>query len=141
MAGGGVNFAAVRLNADGTPFTSRAGYQTMTSNGTLRFADVAWRGQLPAAFALDSYSLVFVAENVGLLTGDNTINGEAPIVVMTTEVLRNMLYTGSLALSGLGYVVLDEVHYLQDPVAERLVSYTGRAELAAAFSGQPGAGH
>src|SRR5437763_6489053 len=33
---------------------------------------------------------------------------------MTTEVLRNMLYTGSLALSGLGYVVLDEVHYLAD---------------------------
>jgi len=51
---------------------------------------------------------------VGLLTGDNSINGEAPVVVMTTEVLRNMLYTGSLTLSGLGYVVLDEVHYLAD---------------------------
>ena len=52
--------------------------------------------------------------NVGLLTGDNSINGEAPIVVMTTEVLRNMLYAGSLTLGGLGYVVLDEVHYLAD---------------------------
>jgi ATP-dependent RNA helicase HelY len=51
---------------------------------------------------------------VGLLTGDNSINGDAPVVVMTTEVLRNMLYTGSVALSGLGYVVLDEVHYLAD---------------------------
>jgi len=51
---------------------------------------------------------------VGLLTGDNSINGEAPIVVMTTEVLRNMLYAGSLTLDGLGYVVLDEVHYLAD---------------------------
>ena len=51
---------------------------------------------------------------VGLLTGDNSINGEAPIVVMTTEVLRNMLYAGSLTLGGLGYVVLDEVHYLAD---------------------------
>ncbi len=51
---------------------------------------------------------------VGLLTGDNSINGDAPVVVMTTEVLRNMLYTGSAALSGLGYVVLDEVHYLAD---------------------------
>ncbi len=51
---------------------------------------------------------------VGLLTGDNSINGDAPVVVMTTEVLRNMLYTGSPALSGLGYVVLDEVHYLAD---------------------------
>jgi ATP-dependent RNA helicase HelY len=51
---------------------------------------------------------------VGLLTGDNSINGDAPVVVMTTEVLRNMLYTGSLTLAGLGYVVLDEVHYLAD---------------------------
>ncbi|MCI0687274.1 MAG: DEAD/DEAH box helicase [Sporichthyaceae bacterium] len=54
------------------------------------------------------------ADQVGLLTGDNTINGEAPIVVMTTEVLRNMLYAGSPTLRGLGYVVMDEVHYLAD---------------------------
>jgi ATP-dependent RNA helicase HelY len=51
---------------------------------------------------------------VGLLTGDNTINGEAPVVVMTTEVLRNMLYAGSRTLLGLGFVVMDEVHYLAD---------------------------
>src|SRR5512139_219279 len=51
---------------------------------------------------------------VGLLTGDNSVNGEAPIVVMTTEVLRNMLYAGSQTLSGLAYVVMDEVHYLAD---------------------------
>ncbi len=56
----------------------------------------------------------YSAAKVGLLTGDNSINGEAPIVVMTTEVLRNMLYAGSLTLGGLGYVVLDEVHYLAD---------------------------
>jgi ATP-dependent RNA helicase HelY len=54
-------------------------------------------------------------DQVGLLTGDNTINGEAPIVVMTTEVLRNMLYAGSPTLLGLAYVVMDEVHYLADP--------------------------
>jgi len=54
------------------------------------------------------------ADRVGLLTGDNSINGEAPIVVMTTEVLRNMIYAGSDTLHGLRYVVLDEVHYLQD---------------------------
>src|SRR6266542_5871668 len=52
---------------------------------------------------------------VGLLTGDNSINSEAPVVVMTTEVLRNMLYEGSPTLDGLECVVLDEVHYLQDP--------------------------
>ncbi|MCW2584333.1 MAG: helY, partial [Klenkia sp.] len=53
-------------------------------------------------------------EKVGLLTGDNAVNGDAPIVVMTTEVLRNMLYADSPALRGLGYVVMDEVHYLAD---------------------------
>src|SRR5580693_3423020 len=56
----------------------------------------------------------YSADTVGLLTGDNSINGEAPVVVMTTEVLRNMLYAGSLTLDGLAYVVLDEVHYLAD---------------------------
>src|SRR5918993_1761734 len=53
-------------------------------------------------------------ERVGLLTGDNAVNGDAPVVVMTTEVLRNMLYAESPALAGLGYVVMDEVHYLAD---------------------------
>src|SRR5918997_2021195 len=53
-------------------------------------------------------------ENVGLLTGDTTINSEAPVVVMTTEVLRNMLYAGSSTLANLGFVVMDEVHYLAD---------------------------
>jgi ATP-dependent RNA helicase HelY len=65
------------------------------------------------------------ADNVGLLTGDNSINGDAPVVVMTTEVLRNMIYAGSSALRGLRFVVLDEVHYLQDayrgPVWEEVI--------------------
>ncbi len=64
------------------------------------------------------------AANVGLLTGDNSINGEAPVVVMTTEVLRNMLYAGR-TLDRLEAVVLDEVHYLQDsyrgPVWEEVI--------------------
>ncbi|MCX2746762.1 DEAD/DEAH box helicase [Arthrobacter sp. MI7-26] len=59
-------------------------------------------------------SAKYGASNVGLLTGDTTINGEAPIVVMTTEVLRNMLYADSDTLGDLGYVVMDEVHYLAD---------------------------
>lgn len=54
------------------------------------------------------------AGRVGLLTGDNSINSQAPAVVMTTEVLRNMIYEGSDLLNDLRYVVLDEVHYLQD---------------------------
>jgi ATP-dependent RNA helicase HelY len=55
------------------------------------------------------------ADKVGLLTGDNSIRPEAPVVVMTTEVLRNMIYGESSLLDGLRYVVLDEVHYLQNP--------------------------
>jgi ATP-dependent RNA helicase HelY len=65
------------------------------------------------------------AENVGLLTGDTSINGDAPIVVMTTEVLRNMIYSRAASLERLGWVVLDEVHYLQDayrgPVWEEVI--------------------
>jgi ATP-dependent RNA helicase HelY len=61
------------------------------------------------------FSREYGARRVGLLTGDNSINGNAPVVVMTTEVLRNMIYARSSALEGLRFVVLDEVHYLQDP--------------------------
>jgi ATP-dependent RNA helicase HelY len=56
---------------------------------------------------------VYGSASVGLLTGDTSINGDARIVVMTTEVLRNMLYEGR-DLSQLEYVVMDEVHYLAD---------------------------
>ncbi len=72
---------------------------------------------------------VYGAENVGLLTGDNNINPRASVVVMTTEVLRNMLYAGD-ALQGLASVVLDEVHYLQDsyrgPVWEEVIIHLPR---------------
>ena len=64
-------------------------------------------------------------DRVGLLTGDNSVNGDAPVVVMTTEVLRNMIYSASPALTDLRVVVLDEVHYLQDryrgPVWEEVI--------------------
>ena len=73
------------------------------------------------------------ADKVGLLTGDNSINGEAPVVVMTTEVLRNMIYAGSSALDGLRYVVLDEVHYLQNPyrgaVWEEVIIHAAHVDL------------
>src|SRR5699024_10776761 len=66
----------------------------------------------------------FGADAVGLLTGDTSINRSAPIVVMTTEVLRNMLHSGD-DLAALGFVVLDEVHYLADrfrgPVWEEVI--------------------
>ena len=58
-------------------------------------------------------------DNVGLLTGDTSINRNAQIVIMTTEVFRNMLYGtnfGAVAdnLKNVKYVVLDEVHYMND---------------------------
>ncbi len=66
--------------------------------------------------------------DVGLLTGDHSINADAPVVVMTTEVLRNMVYARSAALDGLAWVVLDEVHFLQDayrgPVWEEVLVHT-----------------
>lgn len=55
------------------------------------------------------------SERVGLLTGDNVICPDADVVVMTTEVLRNMMYAGSSHIAQFGMAVLDEVHYLQDP--------------------------
>lgn len=90
---------------------------------------------------------VYGAENVGLLTGDTNINGNARIVVMTTEVLRNMLYAGSPALRDLRFVVMDEVHYLADrfrgavweeviihlPPAVRLVSLSATVSNAEEF--------
>ena len=54
------------------------------------------------------------ASNVGLLTGDTNINPTARIMVMTTEVLRNMLYADSDLLRNLKFVVMDEIHYLAD---------------------------
>lgn len=74
---------------------------------------------------------VYGADQVGLLTGDTNINGNARVVVMTTEVLRNMLYADSDALSGLRYVVMDEVHYLADrfrgPVWEEVILHLPQA--------------
>ena len=88
-------------------------------------------------------------ERIGLLTGDQSINGDAPVVVMTTEVLRNMLYADSPALQGLSYVVMDEVHFLADrmrgavweevilhlPEEVRLVSLSATVSNAEEFGG------
>jgi ATP-dependent RNA helicase HelY len=90
---------------------------------------------------------VYGESEVGLLTGDTNINGNARVVVMTTEVLRNMLYADSAALRGLRYVVMDEVHYLADrfrgavweeviihlPAAVRLVSLSATVSNAEEF--------
>lgn len=88
-------------------------------------------------------------DRIGLLTGDLSVNADAPVVVMTTEVLRNMLYANSSALQGLSYVVMDEVHFLADrmrgPVWEevilhlpdevRLVSLSATVSNAEEFGG------
>ena len=89
------------------------------------------------------------AERIGLLTGDQNVNGDAPVVVMTTEVLRNMLYANSHALQGLSHVVMDEVHFLADrmrgavweevilhlPEDVRLVSLSATVSNAEEFGG------
>ena len=89
------------------------------------------------------------ADKIGLLTGDQSINGDAPVVIMTTEVLRNMLYADSPALQGLSHVVMDEVHFLADrmrgavweevilhlPEEVRLVSLSATVSNAEEFGG------
>lgn len=69
-------------------------------------------------------------DSVGLLTGDNVINPDAPAVVMTTEVLRNMIYERSDSLIGLRFIVLDEVHFLQNayrgPVWEEVIIHASQ---------------
>ena len=78
------------------------------------------------------------SDRVGLLTGDIAINSEADIVVMTTEVLRNMLYERSSTLDALRYVILDEVHYLADrfrgPVWEEVIIHLPRRVRIVALS-------
>src|SRR6201996_5142580 len=88
-------------------------------------------------------------DQIGLLTGDLSVNANAPVVVMTTEVLRNMLYANSPALQGLSYVVMDEVHFLADrmrgavweevilhlPEEVRLVSLSATVSNAEEFGG------
>lgn len=58
----------------------------------------------------------FAAEfgDVGLMTGDVTINPTATCLVMTTEILRSMLYRGSEIMREVGWVIFDEVHYMRD---------------------------
>ena len=86
-------------------------------------------------------------DEVGLLTGDTNVNSGARIVVMTTEVLRNMLYADSDLLRDLSFVIMDEVHYLADrfrgavweeviihlPEAVRLVSLSATVSNAEEF--------
>lgn len=71
------------------------------------------------------FQQLFGDREVGLLTGDTSVNPDAPVLVMTTEVLRNMIYARSTALENLAFVVLDEVHFLQDeyrgPVWEEVI--------------------
>jgi superfamily II RNA helicase len=62
----------------------------------------------------DAFRELFGEENVGLLTGERRENSQAPIIVATTEVLRNLLYAASGEVAA-DFIVLDEAHYLADP--------------------------
>ncbi|MFQ5966834.1 MAG: DEAD/DEAH box helicase [Acidimicrobiia bacterium] len=84
------------------------------------------------------FSRIYTPDRVGLLTGDNVIAPDAPIVVMTTEVLRNMIYASAADLASLDVVILDEVHYLQDPsrggVWEEVMIHLDRSVQVVALS-------
>ena len=53
-------------------------------------------------------------DNIGLMTGDVTINENSSCLIMTTEILRNMLYKGSQILKEIAWVIFDEIHYMRD---------------------------
>jgi ATP-dependent RNA helicase DOB1 len=55
-----------------------------------------------------------IYKDVGLMTGDITINPNAGCLVMTTEILRSMLYRGSELMREVGWVIFDEIHYMRD---------------------------
>lgn len=109
--GSGKTFVAEHAIASALRQGRRALYTTpIKALSNQKFADLrSWLG----------------GDRVGLLTGDNSINGDAPAVVMTTEVLRNMLYAEPERLATTDFVVMDEVHYLQDnfrgPVWEEVI--------------------
>ncbi|KAK2461501.1 hypothetical protein APHAL10511_005964 [Amanita phalloides] len=63
------------------------------------------------------FKQTFSSSSVGILTGDVQINPEASCLVMTTEILRSMLYKGADLIRDLEFVIFDEVHYVND--AER----------------------
>jgi antiviral helicase SKI2 len=60
------------------------------------------------------FRLTFGDDQVGLLTGDVQIRPEAPCVIMTTEILRSMLYRGADMIRDVEFVIFDEVHYIND---------------------------
>ncbi|KAJ2796962.1 Antiviral helicase ski2, partial [Coemansia guatemalensis] len=62
----------------------------------------------------NDFSQTFGEDNVGILTGDVKIRPEAPCLIMTTEVLKNMLYRGADVLRDVEFVVFDECHYVND---------------------------
>lgn len=96
----------------GKTLVAEAAIHLALSEGTRAFYTTPIKALSNQKFAdlTDAYG----PERVGLLTGDNVINGDADIVVMTTEVLRNMIYAESRRLDRVSTVILDEVHYLQD---------------------------
>lgn len=57
----------------------------------------------------------FGKDTVGILTGDVSINAEAPLLIMTTEIYRNCLFENTDRIQKIGWVIFDEVHYLDDP--------------------------
>ncbi len=96
----------------GKTLVAEAAVHLARSRGVRAFYTTPLKALSNQKFA--DFRSVYGNDGVGLLTGDNSVNPEAPVVVMTTEVLRNMIYVDAAALHDLGVVILDEVHYLQD---------------------------
>ncbi|MGI9648314.1 MAG: DEAD/DEAH box helicase [Acidimicrobiia bacterium] len=113
LIGGGESVIVAAPTSAGKTLVAEAAVAAAVATNRRAFYTTPIKALSNQKFA--DFSGQYGADQVGLLTGDNSINGDAPVIVMTTEVLRNMIYANRGDLSGLGVVVLDEVHYLQDP--------------------------
>ena len=112
LAEGRSVLVAAPTGAGKTTVAEFALFQAMRTPGSKVFYTAPMKALSNQKF--NEFVAEYGAASVGLLTGDSNINPTARIVVMTTEVLRNMLYADSDLLPGLAFVIMDEVHYLAD---------------------------
>lgn len=119
----GASVLVAAPTGSGKTFIAEHAIQSALANGRRAFYTAPIKALSNQKFR--DFQAKYGATSVGLLTGDSSVNADAPILVMTTEVLRNMIYARSEALDSLSCVVLDEVHFLQDeyrgPVWEEVI--------------------
>lgn len=109
---GGLSVVVTAPTGSGKTLVAEAAIHLALARGMKAFYTTPIKALSNQKFA--DFSAIHGDGAVGLLTGDNVVNPDAPLIVATLEVLRNMIYTDPDYLEAVGLVVLDEAHYLQD---------------------------